>query len=234
MSVLLLGQLARYGFPHPRYLDSTGNLNTRNSTGVDDLSSGNISRLHRPTLTTMMNAIAYGIFDSSAAIRTFLRGAVGVNLFVIDTALEAHPRQDLVHELPQTSIECVFTQHPFRHDAKVKVYVLRTGCANGKDDLGLVTKLVGQLELPVKATCCYLLMHPSNPSNQLGAVIRAPLLILQSALQQFKLAVQLTKKAWALYLQAVGSGQEVLKPYVNADTLLIGNSIRHIDIGLNA
>ncbi len=38
-------QLARYGFPHPRYLGSTGNLNTRNSTGVDDLSSGNISRL---------------------------------------------------------------------------------------------------------------------------------------------------------------------------------------------
>ncbi len=175
---------------------------------------------------TPMNAIAPRFFDHSAAVWALLRSTISVNLAVIDAALEAHPRQDLVYELPQASIKSVFTQHPFRHDAKVKVFY--------EDDLGLVTQLVGQLELPVKATCCYLLMYPSNPSNQLGAVIRAPLLILQSALQQFKLAVQLTEKARALYLQAVGSGQKVFKPYVNADTLPIGNSIRHIDIGLNA
>ncbi len=94
-----------------------------------------------------MNAIAQRLFDRSAAVRTFLRGAVGVKLAVVDTALEAHPWQDLVDELPQTSIQGVLAQHPFRHDAKVKVF--------HEDYLGLVTKLVGQLELPVKSTGCY-------------------------------------------------------------------------------
>ncbi len=166
MSFLLLGQLARYGFPHPRYLGSTGNLNTRNSTGVDDLSSGNISRLERPTFMTPMNAIAQRFFDHSAAVWALLRSTISVNLAVIDAALEAHPRQDLVYELPQASIKSVFTQHPFRHDAKVKVFY--------EDDLGLVTQLVGQLELPVKAASCYLLMYPSNSSNQLWRGYSSP------------------------------------------------------------
>ncbi len=147
-----------------------------------------------------MNAIAQRFFDHSAAVWALLRSTISVNLAVIDAALEAHPRQDLVYELPQASIKSVFTQHPFRHDAKVKVFY--------EDDLGLVTQLVSQLELPVKAASGYLLMYPSNSSDELGAVIRAPLLILQPALQQFKLALQLTEKARTLYLQAVGSGQE--------------------------
>jgi len=106
------------------------------------------------------------------------------NLAVIDATLEAYPRQNLIDELAQASIEGMLTQHPFRHDAKVEVYVLRTGCANDKHYLGVVTRLVSQLELPVQPTSCYLLMNPSNFPYQLCAVIGASLLILQSALQQ--------------------------------------------------
>ena len=71
---------------------------------------------------TPMNPIAQRLFDDSAAVRAFLRGAVWVNFAVVDTALEAHPRQHLIDELPQASVKGMLTQHPFRHDAEVEVF----------------------------------------------------------------------------------------------------------------
>lgn len=155
-----------------------------------------------------------------------LRGAVRVYLAVIDTPLEAHPRQHLIKELSQASIQGVLTQESLCQDSEVQIL--------DKDDFGLVTKLMGQLELPVKTTSGYLFVYPSNLLNQLASVIRALLLILQPALQQFKLALQLIKKARTLNLQTIGCRQEIFKPHINANAVTARDSIRHVDIGLKA
>jgi hypothetical protein len=61
-----------------------------------------------------MNSNAQILFDHSPTVRTFLAGAVRVNLAVVDISLPAHPRENLVHKLSQSSIQGMFTERVSR------------------------------------------------------------------------------------------------------------------------
>ncbi len=106
----------------PRQIPSRRNFNTRKTTGFYDLTTCHISRLDRPTLMTLMNPDTQIFRYPSSTVRANLRRAIGVNFAIVDTTLEANPRQYLIHKLSQPSIKSMFTQHTFCHDAEIQVF----------------------------------------------------------------------------------------------------------------
>ncbi len=165
------------------------------------------------------------LFNHGTAIRAFLTGAIGVNLTVENTALSAHPRQHLIHELPQSGIQGMLTQHPFCHDAKVDIF--------DKDHPGSVAEMMCQLKVKIAPTICNLFMHSGYLLDQFATVIRSLLLVSQSALQQFQLTVQFKEKARTLNLFAIRSRQKILQSDIDPYRMTLWYGIRNGSIRLH-
>lgn len=162
-----------------------------------------------------------------STVRAGLTCPAGVNLAEINTTLEAHPGQYLIEELPQTSIKGVLTQKPFGHNPKINIL--------DKDVSGLVTEFMGKLELPIKAASGNLFVNSPYLLDELVSVVRPFLLSLQSALQQFKLALQFAKESRSLNLPTVRGRKEIFQADINPNGVPRDRSnLWNIDINLAA
>lgn len=173
-----------------------------------------------------MNPNIQVFFDNSAAVRTFLASPIWVNLAIVNISLPAHPREDLIHKLPQPSVKSMLARHPFCHDAEIEIF--------DKNHPSVIAKMMRQLKVKFASTFRDLFMHFCNFLIQFATIVRPFLLVFQPALQQFQLAVQWIEKARSFYLFAIRSREKILQSNINANRVTLRNGVRDADIHLHS
>jgi hypothetical protein len=118
-----------------------------------------------------------------------LEMSTGINLAVVNISFPADPRQNLIHKLSYAASKCVFSEHTFSHDAEVQIF--------HKNHASSVTQLMCQFQVKVAPTISYLFMNSGYLLIHLRRLLDPFFLFLQSALEQFKLTVQVVEKARA-------------------------------------
>jgi hypothetical protein len=158
------------------------------------------------TFKTIMRSSFQPFTDNSKAIGASLACAIWVDFSKVDPTLPTNPLRQR-QELPEGSINTIFSQHPSRQPSGVEVFC--------KDSLRLVAKIMSYFKVKVFATVCNPMMHSGNFDLRLFPILRTLLFSCRSALQQFQLALHRLEKLGALVERAVRSRQESLQSQVN-------------------
>jgi hypothetical protein len=170
-----------------------------------------------------MNSNAQVFSDLTTAFRTFNRSPPCINQGEKLSTLPTHVF-DNASKLSECSIKHLFSKHPFSRHAVIQVF--------HEDRIPSITKSVSLFVVKVLPGVVDLVIK-SGYLNSLFLVILRPFLFSrESALQQFKLALQPLKELRRFYENAVTGCQKLGQPNVNTNRMSVWNWVWNVDITL--